>query len=157
MTTEDRVEFVGSLVLKGRQKSGMKIPKPRTDPEFAVLGEYVFGVQGMKVSKLHEYFYELDTRHSILASALGLDIFDLGGYDIAGFFFRSVFGKLSTGGIGVTSYGSFICRTWRDKKRISFWVRSRVSGKPVAQGSTLRSSFQRLAAICRERREQSDS
>ena len=157
MTTEDRIEFVGSLVLKGGQKSGMKIPKPRTDDEFTVLGEYVFGVQGMEVSNLHEYFYELRTPHSTLASALGLDSFDLGGYDIEGFFFRSVFGKLTTGGIAVTSYGAFIPRTWRDKKRISFWIRERVSGKPVAQGSPLRGSFQRLAAICRERREQSDS
>lgn len=138
----------------------LAVPLPRCDKELAVLSEWFWGIP-LPLKSLSLYgnsaSYECSVPHDHysardgqLSKALG----NGGSYEGNAIFWRTVIGSMRCGGIGGYAYGSVdINKGHRNQKRLQYWVQQRQGRKP----DHLRPVFARLAAHCREQREQSYS
>ena len=137
------------------QENVLRVALPQNDAELAVLSEYVFGIP-VHLKLLSTYSYEVLESHNTYYDSKFSMTAHQSSYEVDHVFWATVIGKLTCGGIAHVSYGQFDYKGHRHKKRILRWIDSR-HNKRGNKATVLRPAFVRLAAQCRERREQRDS
>ena len=120
----------------------LKIPLPQCDEELELLTQWYFG-KPLHLKTMSENCYEiLEDYNSYHGDGFQFSESCTRGYDHSADFWAVVFGPLYCGGIGRASYGQFKANGWRQKRRISKWLKRRSERR----SSTPRRAFVRLAA-----------
>lgn len=149
-----RAEFLALVIKRDILR---RVPKPKSDAEFAILSEWFFG-RPLRVTMSYAGQYEIVEKFDSYQDYQfhcydgERSIRGLSQYDTEKVIMNLSFGVLRCGGTAGSQYGQ-TAYGYRDKKRMQFWIDSRRSKHP----SKVRKPFTRLAEQIRARREQTDS